>query len=78
MRVYGYRTVCAQLINQEWLHIGLRPGRCSYVLVRNTRNTSRCKHLVTTRSLRGTGGRHDYVNRQFYCESSSPSSWYGY
>lgn len=41
MRVYGYRTVCAQLINQEWLHIGLRPGRCSYVLVRNTRNTSR-------------------------------------
>ena len=40
MRVYGYRTVCAQLINQEWLHIGLRPGHCSYVLVRNTRNTS--------------------------------------
>ena len=41
MRVYGYRTVCAQLINQEWLHIGLRPGHCCYVLVRNTRNTSR-------------------------------------
>lgn len=40
MRVYGYRTVCAQLINQEWLHIGLRPGHCSYALVRNTRNTS--------------------------------------
>ena len=49
VRVYGYRTVFAQLINQGWLHIGLRLSRCSYVLVRNTRNTSRCKHLVTTR-----------------------------
>ena len=49
LRVYGYRKVCAQLINQGWLHIGLRPGRYPYALVRNTRNTSRCKHLVTTR-----------------------------
>ncbi|EQW12968.1 transposase [Scardovia inopinata] len=26
---------------------------------------TRGKHPITTRSLKGTGGRHDYVNRDF-------------
>lgn len=57
VRVYGYRTVCAQLINQEWLHIGLRPSHCSYALVRNTRNTSRqvsCNYAQLERNWQQT------------------------
>ncbi len=63
MRAYGYRKVFHELVNQGWIVGRDQVARVMREL--GIQGVRRGKHPITTRSLKGTGGRPDLVNRDF-------------
>ena len=59
----GTRTVFHELVNQGW--IGGRDQVAGVMRERGIQGVCRGKHPITTRSVKGTGGRRDLVNRDF-------------